>query len=107
MAPSPARNAASAGGGGHQAVDNCCGVIGDREHASIFFGFRGHATPSEPFNRVAGLESVEGPEQLASAARVFLHQFGRLEAGVRDVAASAARDADLGEQVRSGFEEGD
>ena len=50
---------------------------------------------------------MEGPEEFASTARVFLHQLGRLEAGVRDVTATSARDADLGEQVRGGFEKGD
>jgi hypothetical protein len=50
---------------------------------------------------------MEGPEELAAAARVFLYQFGRLEAGVGDIAAAAARDADLGEEVRGRFEKGD
>ena len=50
---------------------------------------------------------MEGAEQLTSAARVFLYQLGGFEAGVRDVAAAAAGDADLGEQVRRGLEERD
>ena len=98
---------ASAGGGGHQAVDNRGGVIGGREHASIFLGLRGHASRREPFDGVAGLEAMEGPEKFAAAAGVFFHQFGWLEARVGDVAAAAARDADLGEQMRGRFEKGD
>jgi len=53
------------------------------------------------------LEAVEGPEEFAASSRVFLHQFGWFEAGVGDITAPASRDADLGEEVRGGFEEGD
>ena len=98
---------ASAGGGGHQAVDDRRGVIGRREHASVFFGLRGHAASREPLDRVARLKAMERAEQLTAAAGIFLHQLGRLEAGVRDVAAPAARDADLGEEMGGRFEERD
>jgi hypothetical protein len=50
---------------------------------------------------------MEGPEKFAAAAGVFLYQFGRLEARVGDIAAPAARDADLGEEMGGRFEEGD
>ena len=50
---------------------------------------------------------MEGAEEFAAASRVFLHQLGRFEAGVGDVTAAPAGDADLGEQVRGGFEERD
>ena len=98
---------ARAGGGGHQAIDDRRGVIGRWEHASVFFGLRGHAARGKPFNRVAGLEAVESSEELTPAARVFLHQLGWFEAGVGDVASTTTGDADLGEQVRGRFEQGD
>ena len=50
---------------------------------------------------------MECAEEFASASWVFLYQLGRFEAGVGDVTAATTGDADLGEQVRSRFEEGD
>ena len=98
---------AGAGGGGHQAIDNRCGVIGDWEHASIFLGLRGHATPSEPFDGVARLETMKCSEKLTAAAGVFLHQFSWFEAGMGHVTTPAAGDADFRQEMRGRFEEGD
>jgi hypothetical protein len=95
------------GGGGHQAVNDRRGVIGRREHTAVFFGLRGHAAGAEPLDRVAGLEAMERAEELTAAAGIFLHQFGRLETGMGDVATPAARDADLGEEMGGRFEERD
>ena len=50
---------------------------------------------------------MEGAEEFPSAPGVFLHELVWFEAGVGDVASPAARDADLGEQVGGGLEEGD
>ena len=59
-------------------------------------GDRGrHAAALEPFDGVARLPAVERPEQFAPAARIALREFTRLEAGVRDIAASTAGDFDL------------
>ena len=98
---------AGAPGGAEQAVRDRRGVVGDREHAAIRLGLRGHAAGGEPGDGVAGLEAVEGAEQFAAAAGVAFHQLRRLEAGMGDVATAAAGDLDLREQVGRRLEERD
>ena len=98
---------AGAPGGPEQAVRDRGGVVGDGEHAAVRLGLRGHAAGGEPGDGITGLEAVEGAEQFAAAAGVAFHQLGRLEARVGDVAAAAAGDLDLREQVGCRLEERD
>jgi hypothetical protein len=58
-----------------------------------------HAAGGEPLDGVAGLEAVEGADERPAAAGVMGGQFARVEAGVGDIAASATRNADLGEEL--------
>ena len=50
---------------------------------------------------------MERRDERAFTARIMLAQPPRIEAGVGDVAASAAGDPDLGEELRAAFEDGD
>jgi hypothetical protein len=47
------------------------GVVGDREHPSIVFGFNGDIALCKPVEGVARLPSVKGTEELTSASRVL------------------------------------
>ncbi len=87
-------------GGGAQRGDDGAGVVGDGKHTPVDLGLQLDPARGEPGNRLARAEAREGPEQLATAARVAFDQLARLGARVGDVATPAAGDAHLGERVR-------
>jgi hypothetical protein len=92
--------------GGEQAVHDGLRGVGDGKHAAIRLGLERDAACGEPFHRVARGKSLERAEQGAFAARIARGEFARLEAGVGDVAAATAGDADFVEAARGFFEDG-
>ncbi len=98
---------ACVGGGKLEGIDDGGGVVGGGEHAAVSFGFEGDAAIVEPADGVAGLEAGEGASEGFAAAGVVLNQFAGVEAAVGDVAAATAGDADFGEDLLGGFEDGD
>mgnify|MGYP006866087355 CR=1 FL=1 len=71
------------------------GIIADGKHPAIIFRFQFHAARLKPRHRVARLKSHERNEQRLLATRKFRGQFARIEAGVRDIATTAACHQDL------------
>ena len=80
-----------------EAVDDRPRVIRHWEHAAILFGLRADPAFGEPSDGIPRLEAVEGPEELAAPAWVFLYEFRWLKAAMRHVTTAAAGDTDLGE----------
>ncbi len=93
--------------GVEEAIDDGLRGVGDGEHASVGLGFQIHAAQAEPLDGLAGAEARERADEGASAARVALGKLAGIEAGVGGIAASAARDADLGEHMAGFFENRD
>jgi hypothetical protein len=86
-------------GGAQKAVNNCLRGIGDGEHAAIALGFEFHAAGFEPGDGVARLENFVRGQQGPPAARIAGGQFARVEAGMGDVAAAPAGNADFGRGI--------
>jgi hypothetical protein len=97
----------SAAGGVHQAVDDGFGGVAEGEHTAIGFGFELDAFAQVPVDGVLGLKPCECASEGFATTGIVLDEDGGFEAGVGDVAAASARDADLGEGGASGFDEGD
>ena len=68
--------------------------------AGVLAGFELHPAGFEPGDRVGCLEPFEWPDQRLRPPRIMRGELPRLEASVGDVAASAARDADLRQELR-------
>ena len=81
--------------------------VGGGEHASVRLDFEFHAAGFEPADGVLGLETVVGADEFAFAAGITAGEFAGIEAGVGDVATSAAGDADFLEEFGAAFEDGD
>ena len=91
----------------NETVDDRLGRVRDGKHAPVAFGFQGHAPGLKPRDRVGSLKRAEGFFQLLATAGVVLGQGRRGEAVMGDVAASAARDFDLGKEFGRLLEEHD
>lgn len=98
--PNPRRT-----GGGEQAINDRLRGIRHRKHAAVALGFEADAAGREPVHRVAGGEFLQRADQLLPAARIAAGKCARLEARVRYVAATTARDADFGEALGGLFED--
>ncbi len=98
-----------AGGAGfaQQAIDDGLRGVGAGEHAAVGFGLEGHAAGLEPGDGVTRPEAMERGDESFAAAGIAGAEFAGIEAGVGDVAAAAAGDADLGEELGAGLEKED
>ncbi len=93
--------------GEEEGIDDGLGGVGGGKDTSVLFRFEWDAVGFEPLNRVLGLEEVERADEGFAAAGVAITQRAWVEAGVSDVAASAAGDPDFGEWRGGFFEECD
>ena len=90
-----------------QAFDDGLRDARPRENTQVRLRDERNAARFKPVDCVAGLPAVEGADEFARAARVTPGEFAWVETSASDIAASAAGDANLGERMRGGFEEGD
>ncbi len=89
-----------------QAIDDRVRRIRHRKHASIRFRLEPNAARFEPGHRVVRREAMERRDEGAFTARIMLAQRPRIEAGMRDVAASATGDPDFRQKLRAAFVDG-
>ena len=92
-------------GCGLEAFDDGLGLVGGRKHATVGLGLERNTAVLKPADGVGRLEAREGSQQGPGAARVAVRERAGFEAGVWDVTAAAARDADLGKRLRSALEQ--
>jgi hypothetical protein len=78
-----------------KALDDGRRRVRHRKYAAVGLCLERHAVLFEPAHGVGRLKPVKGAEQFARAARVRGDERTRIEAGIRHIAAPAARDADL------------
>lgn len=94
-------------GGGGQRVDDGFGIVGGREDAAIGLDFQFHALFFKPGDGVRGLETVKGTDEAFDSAGIVCDKFARVVTVVSDITSSATRDADLGKDFRTAFEDED
>ena len=87
-----------------QAVHYCSRRIRYREHSAIGFGFEFHAASLEPLHRITRLKNLKWAPQRRPTARIVFAQRPCIKARMRNVAAPAARDANLRQELRAPFE---
>ena len=75
-------------------------IIRHRKHPPVVLGFRFHAAFSEPSDHIARLKFMKRPHQFPSAARIFFHEFPRLETRMGDIATPTTRHAHFRERMR-------
>ena len=88
-----------------QTVHDGLGGICHWEYAAIVLGLELYASSFKPGDRVTWLKDLEGREQRPSAAGIVAAQISRLEAGVSDIATSAAGNANLREELGAFLEQ--
>ena len=87
-----------------QTVDDGLRRIGHRKNAVIGFNLELYTPIRKPFHGIAGLEFVEGPQELTAAARIELDQFPWIKTRVRHVAAPATTDQNLAQYIFTFFQ---
>src|SRR3954453_10151855 len=91
-----------------ECVDHCAGRIRDRKHSAVAFGLQTHAPALEPRHSVVWRESVQRSDESAFTPRIPSAERAQIQRGcVRNIAASAARDAHLRQEMRAAFVDGD
>ena len=81
------------------------GGISHWEYAAIVLGLELYAARFKPSDGVTWLKDLEGREQRPSAAGIVAAQSARLEAGVSDIATSAAGNANFREELGAFLEQ--
>ena len=81
--------------------------IGCRKHAPVGFGLEVDAVLVKPSDGVGSVEAMKGAMQAAVSSGIVLDEFAGVGAVVGDVAATAAGDADFGEDLFRLFENED
>ena len=90
-----------------EALDNCIGTVGYREHAPVRLGFESDSETRKPVNCVRWLPLVKGGTQLARAARIGFYQFAGIVARVRHIAAPPAGNPNFLQEVPAFLENRD
>src|SRR4051812_1151280 len=85
----------------HKAIDDCLRGISYGKHSAVSLGLQLYSALFEPVDGVSWGEPVERRDERALAAGITLTHRARIKTGVGNVAASTARDANLGQELRA------
>ena len=86
-----------------KALDDGGRRIGNGKHPAVGFCFEFNAAGLEPFDGVAGLESVERAKEFFFTAGIIFDELIGIEARMGNVAAASAGDFDFGKKHSSLF----
>ena len=91
-------------GGMGQAIDDGLRTVSHRKHPPVLFDLEFHATIFEPGYGIGSLPSMKRAHEIFLAPRITLDQLARVKAVVGDIATSATRNSDLGQNLGSAFQ---